>query len=72
MASPTPFLCRLGLHRPDADPVWNRGYWFGRCRACGTDLVRTAAGKWHVPEGKKVVWKKRGKALPRPGRDERD
>lgn len=72
MASRPSLLCRLGFHRPDADPVWNRGYWFGRCRTCGADLVRTAAGRWHVPEGKKVVWKKRRERLPRPGREERD
>jgi hypothetical protein len=58
------FLCRLGLHSPGPDPVWNRGFWFTSCRRCGSDLVRTAAGKWHVPKGRKVVWKER----KRPGR----
>lgn len=51
------FLCRLGFHRACEGEVWNRGYYFTRCRGCGTDLVRTAAGKWHVPKGRKVVWK---------------
>ncbi|HEX9932976.1 MAG TPA: hypothetical protein VGB08_09065 [Allosphingosinicella sp.] len=53
----TPLVCRLGFHRPAPDEVWNRGYWFTRCGRCETDLVRTAAGKWHVPKGRKVVWK---------------
>ena len=50
-------LCRLGFHRPGPDPVWNRGFWFSRCRGCGTDLVRTAGGRWRVPKGRKVVWR---------------
>ena len=50
-------MCRLGLHRPAAGEVWNRGYWFTRCERCDADLVRTAAGRWHVPAGKKIVWK---------------
>jgi hypothetical protein len=55
-----PLLCRLGFHRPLPDEVWNRGFFFSRCGRCGSDLVRTAAGKWHVPEGRRIVWKDRG------------
>jgi hypothetical protein len=59
-------LCGLGFHRAEPDPVWNRGYHFSRCRVCGADLVRTAAGRWHVPKGKKVVWKPRSPRGKRP------
>jgi hypothetical protein len=52
-------MCRLRLHRPAPGEVWNRGYWFTTCERCGADLVRTAAGGWHVPPGKKIVWKSR-------------
>ena len=60
-------LCGLGRHSADSEQVWNRGYYFSHCRACGVDLVRTASGKWHVPKGRKIVWKPkkpRGKAPP--------
>jgi hypothetical protein len=50
-------LCRYGFHRPAPGEVWNRGYWFTRCSGCDSDMVRTAAGKWHVPKGQKVIWK---------------
>ena len=62
-------LCNLGLHVPGEDAVWNRGFFFGACRHCGTDLVRTAAGKWHVPKGQKVVWKTRNPRGRRPDRE---
>ena len=52
-------FCRLGRHRAAEGEVWNRGYYFSRCRRCGSDLVRTASGRWHVPKGRKVVWKPR-------------
>jgi hypothetical protein len=52
-----PLMCRLGLHRPAPGEVWNRGYWFTTCVRCQSDLVRTASGRWHVPEGRKIVWK---------------
>ena len=60
-------LCRLGFHRAEPGEVWNRGYYFSRCRACGSDLVRTPSGKWHVPKGQKVVWKPRKPRGRRPG-----
>jgi hypothetical protein len=63
-------LCHLGLHRPEPGEVWNRGFWFTRCGRCGRDLVRTAAGKWHVPKGRRIVWKERTPRGRRPGRDE--
>lgn len=50
-------LCRFGLHRAAPGEVWNKGWYFGRCRGCGVDLVRTPSGKWHRPKGRKVVWK---------------
>ena len=59
-------LCRLGFHRAAPGEVWNRGFYFSRCSGCGVDLVRTAAGRWHVPKGRRIVWKKRGEH----GRDE--
>jgi hypothetical protein len=62
-------LCNLGIHVPSEDAVWNRGFFFGACRHCGTDLVRTAAGKWHVPKGQKVVWKTRNPRGRRPGQE---
>lgn len=62
-------LCKLGLHVPAEDAVWNRGFFFGACRHCGTDLVRTAAGKWHVPKGRKIVWKPRNPRGQRPEQD---
>ena len=60
-------LCRLGFHGPEPGEVWNRGYFFTRCRRCGADLVRTAAGKWHIPKGRKVVWKPKSPRGRRPG-----
>lgn len=59
LASPLRFLCRLGLHHAEPNEVWNRGYYFSRCARCGADLVRTGSGRWHVPKGRKVVWKAR-------------
>lgn len=65
-------LCRYGFHRPESWEVWNQGYYFTRCGRCGADLIRTASGKWHVPKGRKVVWRarrrrgRRGKGQPEP------
>ena len=50
-------LCKIGLHRPAPDAVWNAGHCFARCRGCGRDLVRRAGGRWGVPRGYRVVWK---------------
>lgn len=54
-----PLFCSLGLHRAAPDEVWNKGWYFSRCERCGSDLVRTPSGKWHVPKGRKVVWRSR-------------
>ena len=62
LRNPSLILCRLGLHRAEEGAVWNRGFHFSRCRNCGSDLVRTAAGRWHVPKGRKIVWKPRNKS----------
>ncbi|MFN3388654.1 MAG: hypothetical protein ACK40O_06945 [Allosphingosinicella sp.] len=63
----TGWMCRFGRHSAAPGEVWNRGYFFTRCRRCGVDLVRTASGKWHVPKGRAVVWKKRNPRGRRPG-----
>ncbi|MFN3945843.1 MAG: hypothetical protein ACK4K7_13040 [Allosphingosinicella sp.] len=60
-------LCRLGFHRAAPEPVWNRGFFFSRCRRCGADLVRTPSGRWHVPKGRKVVWRPRAPRGRREG-----
>jgi hypothetical protein len=65
-------LCKIGLHRPAPDPVWNAGHCFARCNGCGCDLVRRAGGRWTVPRGYRVVWKSQAEAamdilLARPG-----
>ncbi|QAY76219.1 hypothetical protein [Sphingosinicella sp. BN140058] len=66
-ASARQIMCRLGHHIAEPGEVWNRGYFFTRCSGCGADLVRTASGKWHVPKGRKVVWKPRKARGRRPG-----
>lgn len=53
-----PLACSLGWHAPDPLARWNDGYYFTRCRRCGTDLVRTAFSKWHEPHGYRVVWQR--------------
>jgi hypothetical protein len=52
-------LCRLGRHQPRGIPRWNDGYYFATCKRCGSDLVRTAFERWHVPSGYRVVWSDR-------------
>ena len=52
-----PLTCRLFGHAPDPFPRWNEGYYFARCRRCGTQLVRTAYGRWQPPpRGFRIVW----------------
>jgi hypothetical protein len=53
----SPLACRLFGHDPDPFPRWNEGYYFARCRRCGTQLVRTAYGRWQLPpRGFRIVW----------------
>lgn len=49
-------LCDLGRHKAGSFAHWNDGYYFSKCRRCGQDLVRTAFGRWTVPQGYRVVW----------------
>ena len=65
-----PIFCSLGFHRAGPDEVWNKGWYFSRCERCGSDLIRTASGKWHVPKGRKVVWRSRSPRGRRPGQDD--
>lgn len=58
-------FCAVGWHRAVLKNRWNGGYYFSRCRNCGRDLVRAPAGRWHIPEGYRVVWK----PAPRMGVD---
>ncbi|MFN3388172.1 MAG: hypothetical protein ACK40O_04525 [Allosphingosinicella sp.] len=50
-------LCRLGGHEAAAGETSNSGYWFGRCRKCGRDMLRSGARWEPVPDGHRVVWK---------------
>ncbi len=60
-------LCRLQGHKADpAAEVWNRSICFGRCKRCGSDLVRRAKGKWQVPRGYRVVWRAPAKEIQQP------
>ena len=49
-------FCSLGWHLPKRAARWNNGYYFTKCGRCGHDLVRTARGRWRVPQGHRVVW----------------
>lgn len=59
-------LCSVGLHRPGGEQ-WNKGWYFASCERCGSDLVRTGSGRWHVPKGSKVVWRQKTPRGRRPG-----
>jgi hypothetical protein len=49
--------CLIGRHSPRPDTVRNQGFTFGRCAACGRDLVRSM-GRWQtVPKGFRIVWR---------------
>lgn len=54
-----PVLCQLGWHLPQPLARWNDGYYFTRCRRCGSDLIRTLYGRWQIPRGFRVVWQSR-------------
>jgi hypothetical protein len=51
-------LCKMGGHEAERGETWNAGYYFSRCRRCGTDMIRAGAGWETVPEGHRVSWKK--------------
>lgn len=44
------------MHVPIPGGQWNGGYCFTSCARCGRDMVRSAFGEWHVPQGFRVVW----------------
>ena len=50
-------LCRLGGHEAAEGETYNSGYWFGHCRKCGRDMLRSGARWEPVPDGHRVVWK---------------
>ena len=50
-------LCRLGGHEAAPGETYNSGYWFGHCRKCGRDMLRSGARWEPVPDGHRVVWK---------------
>lgn len=51
-------LCKMGGHEAERGETWNAGFYFSRCRRCGTDMIRSGAGWETVPEGHRVSWKK--------------
>ena len=57
-------LCRLNRHNPEDSPVWNEGFYFSRCIHCRREILRRG-GRWRsIPEGYRVVWKKRPEGYP--------
>lgn len=49
--------CWVLGHEDDGSEVWNDGYFFGHCRRCDQDLLRTS-GEWRsVPPGYRVTWR---------------
>ena len=50
-------LCALGGHEAAAGEVYNGGYYFGRCRRCQRDMIRSGAAWQMVPIGYRVVWR---------------
>ncbi len=59
-------LCRMGFHAPVPRPVWNDGFFFGRCARCSCELIRGPQARWtRVPAGYRVVWKERPAGYPR-------
>lgn len=49
-------LCRLGVHRPGAEMIWNASYHVTRCVHCGIELLRIAGRWWRIPHGHRVRW----------------
>ena len=50
-------FCAMGGHEAGPGETYNSGYWFGCCRRCGRDMIRTGASWDVVPPGHRVVWK---------------
>lgn len=60
-------LCGLGGHEAGEDILYHAGYHFGRCRRCGTDMVRLG-GSWRdVSQGQRALLKS-GLHLPCAGK----
>ncbi len=58
--------CLIGRHLPRPETVRNQGFTFGRCAACGQDLVRSM-GRWQtVPKGFRIVWRGAAGTAPAP------
>ena len=50
--------CWMSGHSEIENVVYNSGFFFGRCRHCRTDLIRTGKSGWEsVPTGHTVAWK---------------
>ncbi|MFN3387845.1 MAG: hypothetical protein ACK40O_02870 [Allosphingosinicella sp.] len=57
-------LCRLKRHVPEDRQVWNDGFYFSRCVNCRREILRRS-GRWRpIPDGYRVVWKKRPEDYP--------
>jgi len=50
-------MCGMLGHKAEGLGVWNEGYFFGRCKRCDRDLIRTDASWSPVPRGYQVSWK---------------
>jgi len=50
-------MCGMLGHKADGMGVWNEGYFFGRCRRCARDLIRTDGSWTPVPRGYQVSWR---------------
>ena len=51
-----PFPCIIIGHRQGGRILTNGGLDFGRCRRCGSDLIRRQGGAWKEPAGYRIVW----------------
>lgn len=50
--------CWMSGHSEIEYVIYNSGFFFGRCRHCRADLIRTGKGGWEsVPVGHSVAWK---------------
>jgi hypothetical protein len=50
-------MCGVAGHAARNAGLWNEGYFFGKCRRCGQDLIRTDGGWFPVPRGYQVAWR---------------